>query len=575
MGSTRRLLTSYRPYVAALVLLFVLSTLGTASATALTGNWREARPGDVPADVMREVYGRPMPAFDPTRMQVFPASDQGTWVVLRALPPWTTGNRVLSVRAPGLMPVTLYDEHGPVATTSLDDFGPALHGHGRVIFDLPASIPASRPLLLKFGPGPQASGAATMSIDSWQDYLREDGGWVVFATACFSVMITMALMALCFALILRDMTFGWYAAYLLCYAMIQGATTGFIFHPLEWTAMAGSGDALIAGATALSVTFAALFMLRFTKINDYVPLLRVPVLAFAVGMPILIVLRATGLDLLVDTARMLLQPFVLLGALLLLLAGAIAAARGSRYAWFFLVGWTPLLILTALCGAQQQGMLADAPWLPDAAIAVGAFEAIVLSIGLSDRALTIRHDRDRARQLADADPLTGVLNRRAWTEAALGRLEEGLARPIALLFLDLDHFKTLNDRNGHAAGDRALVAVAAALRDELRPSDLLGRFGGEEFVALLQGVDKENAVQVATRLCRRIHRLDVHVSPQGELLTVSIGVAMRTPADTLQSLTERADAAMYAAKLAGRNQVISAGTTGPALLRRAEGARVR
>jgi diguanylate cyclase (GGDEF)-like protein len=259
---------------------------------------------------------------------------------------------------------------------------------------------------------------------------------------------------------------------------------------------------------------------------------------------------------------------VLLGALLLLVAGAIAAVRGSRHAWFFLAGWTPLLILTALCGAQQQGMFAGAPWLPDAAIAVGAFEAIVLSIGLSDRALTIRHDRDRARQLADSDPLTGLLNRRAWTDAAMGVLEQGSSRPIAVLFFDLDHFKELNDRHGHAAGDRALVAVAGALRHELRPSDLLGRYGGEEFVALLQGVEKENAMQVATRLCRRVHRLDVHVGAPGALLTVSIGVAMRTPADTVQSLVERADTAMYAAKLAGRNQAICAGHAGPVLVRR-------
>jgi len=574
MGSMVTTLARLRPYVLALILC-ALQLGRTAVATTLTGNFREARPGDVPAEVMREAYGSPVPLFNPSSMHVFPASADGTWVILRELPPWTTRNRVLSIRSPGLTPVTLYDEQGPVATTSLDDFGPSLHGHGRVIFDLPASIPESRPLLLKFGPSRQASGAATLSIDSWSDYLKDDGGWVVFATACFAVMITMALMAICFAVILRDMTFGWYAGYLVCYALIQGATTGFIFHPLEWTAMAGYGDALAAGATSLSVTFAALFMLRFTKVNDYAPLLRTPVLAFAIGMPVLIVLRATGLDLLVDTARLLLQPFVLLGAMLMLLTGAIAAARGSRYAWFFLVGWTPMLVLTALCGAQQEGMLADAPWMPDAAIAVGAFEAIVLSIGLSDRALTIRHDRDRARQLADSDPLTGLLNRRAWTDAALSRLEEGHARPISLLFLDLDHFKELNDLYGHAAGDRALVAVASALRDELRPSDLLGRFGGEEFVALLQGADKDNAVQVATRLCRRVHRLDVHIGEQSALLTVSIGVAMRTPADTLQSLTERADSAMYAAKLAGRNQVVCAGHTGPSLVRRAEAARRR
>lgn len=120
-------------------------------------------------------------------------------------------------------------------------------------------------------------------------------------------------------------------------------------------------DALGAAATALSVSFAALFMLRFAKVDEYVPLLRIPVLGFAVVMPVLIVLRATGVELLAGMAQLLLQPLVLLGALLFVIAAAIAASRGSRYAWFFLVGWTPLLVLTALCGAQQQGMLASAP----------------------------------------------------------------------------------------------------------------------------------------------------------------------------------------------------------------------
>lgn len=555
-----------RLFRAVLCCVLVVLAAPAHAGSALTGNYREVRPGDDPARVLAEAWTTTLLAFDPSRMQVFRTGDAGTWVVLRPLPPWTHGERVLSIRTPGAGQVSLYYAAGNKDTTSLDDFGPPLHGHGRLIFALPENIPASRPLLLKFEPTSHAPGAVTISLDTWADYLRDDATWLVFATACFAIMLTMALMALCFTLILHDMTFGWYAAYLVCYALIQGLTSGFVFHPLELQALAGLSDALGTAATALSVSFAALFMLRFCKVDDYAPLLRMPVLAFAVGMPVIAICQMTGVSLLVDTAHLLLQPLLLIGALLLLAAGAIAAARGSRHAWFFLVGWTPLLLLTAACGAQLQGMFGGAPWLPDAAIAIGAFEAIVLSIGLSDRALTIRHDRDKARQLADADPLTGVLNRRAWTDGALATLEEGMGRPVALLFLDLDHFKALNDRHGHAAGDRALVAVAGALRHELRPSDLLGRYGGEEFVALLQGADRENAVQIATRLCRRVSRLDVHVGGN-EALTVSIGVAIRNPADTVQSLIERADQAMYAAKLGGRNRVICSGPTGPVLVR--------
>ncbi|MGN6482302.1 sensor domain-containing diguanylate cyclase [Luteibacter sp.] len=567
MGKQGQQLTAITRLFQAVLCCVLLAVAGHAHAgTTLTGNYRDVRPGDDPAKVLTEAWTTSLPSFDPTRMQVFRSGEGGTWVILRALPPWTEGGRVLSIHNPGPGKVSLFLGSGQKLTTSLDDFGSALHGHGRLVFAIPDTVPASRPLLLKFEPTAKPPGAVTIAIDSWPDYLRDDAGWLMFASSCFAVMVAMGLMALCFALILRDMTFGWYAAYLVCYALIQGVKTGFIFHPMELQSLAGMGDALATIATALSVTFAALFMLRFCKIDDYVPLLRMPVLAFAVGMPMIAFCQMTGVALLVGTAHLLLQPLLLLGALLLLVAGAIAAARGSRHAWFFLVGWTPLLLLTAACGAQLQGMFADAPWLPDAAIAIGAFEAIVLSIGLSDRALTIRHDRDKARQLADADPLTGVLNRRAWTDAALATLEEGMNRPIALLFLDLDHFKSLNDRHGHAAGDRALVAVAGALRHELRPSDLLGRYGGEEFVALLQGAERENAVQIATRLCRRVSRLDVHIGEK-EALTVSIGVAIRTPADTVQSLIERADQAMYAAKLGGRNRVICSGPTGPVLVR--------
>ncbi|CAM5430690.1 diguanylate cyclase OS=Rhodanobacter lindaniclasticus OX=75310 GN=B1991_08665 PE=4 SV=1 [Rhodanobacter lindaniclasticus] len=179
----------------------------------------------------------------------------------------------------------------------------------------------------------------------------------------------------------------------------------------------------------------------------------------------------------------------------------------------------------------------------------------MLSLGLADRALQLRQDRDVVQVLADHDALTRLLNRRAWTERAGALLATSQASSIAVLFLDLDHFKQLNDRHGHNTGDRALVAVATTLSAELRPGDLFGRHGGEEFVAMLDGIDAQEAMQVATRLCRRVHRLEIPVRDEEQLLSVSIGVAMRQPGDTLELLIDRADQAMYRAKLHGRNQV--------------------
>jgi diguanylate cyclase (GGDEF)-like protein len=209
-----------------------------------------------------------------------------------------------------------------------------------------------------------------------------------------------------------------------------------------------------------------------------------------------------------------------------------------------------------MTSAQTNGALLELDWLNDASLAGGAFQALMLSLGLADRALTLRHDRDVVRLLADHDALTNVLNRRAWSERACAVLAIDSPRPIAMLFLDLDHFKLLNDRQGHNTGDRALVAVAKALANELRPSDLLCRYGGEEFVALLDNTDADQAIQVATRLCRRVHRLEISVNDESLLLSISIGVAMHRDGDNVESLVERADQAMYNAKLNGRNQVV-------------------
>jgi diguanylate cyclase (GGDEF)-like protein len=266
-------------------------------------------------------------------------------------------------------------------------------------------------------------------------------------------------------------------------------------------------------------------------------------------------MRCSHIPILIDVAQVLLNPLLMIGAMLLLTAAIVAAARGSRQAWFFLAGWTPLLLLTAMSSAQVNGALPELDWLNDASLAGGAFEALVLSLGLADRALRLRHDRDTVRVLADHDSLTNVLNRRAWSERASSLLASTPPRPIALLFLDLDHFKLLNDYQGHNTGDRALVAVAKALSAELRPADLLGRYGGEEFIALLDGAIAEQAMQVATRLCRRVHRLEIPVNQESQLLSISIGIAMRQDGDDVESLLERADQAMYDAKLNGRNRV--------------------
>ncbi|MFC5847972.1 sensor domain-containing diguanylate cyclase [Deinococcus petrolearius] len=152
---------------------------------------------------------------------------------------------------------------------------------------------------------------------------------------------------------------------------------------------------------------------------------------------------------------------------------------------------------------------------------------------------------------AHTDPLTGLPNRRA----LYGRIEAALAtaEPCSVVLLDIDHFKRVNDRYGHQTGDDVLVWVARRLRGGLRGGDVLGRWGGEEFLLLLPGTGPEDAWAVAERL-----RAELHATPHPEAgeVTVSLGVAGAQPGDNLARLTVRADTALYQAKHQGRNRAV-------------------
>lgn len=160
-------------------------------------------------------------------------------------------------------------------------------------------------------------------------------------------------------------------------------------------------------------------------------------------------------------------------------------------------------------------------------------------------------------QAASTDYLTGLFNRRVVTEEAL-RHFAGETRKAAgaLAILDIDHFKRINDTYGHETGDEVLRHVARELRDVTRADELLGRFGGEEFVVLLKGLDDEaQARQTSERLRERIAATPCPTDSGVVPITVSIGVAVAERGESFQSLIRRADRALYRAKTNGRNRV--------------------
>lgn len=162
------------------------------------------------------------------------------------------------------------------------------------------------------------------------------------------------------------------------------------------------------------------------------------------------------------------------------------------------------------------------------------------------------------RELANHDPLTGSLNARAFYE--IGNRLMTLARrqttPYSLLFVDIDHFKQINDRYGHESGDRVLQEIAACLTAQIRCSDVLGRIGGEEFSIFLPGTTIDGATALAEKLRAAVEAREVVVHDTSLHVTASIGIAPGTPGDTsIADIQRRADQAMYQAKQAGRNRV--------------------
>ena len=226
-------------------------------------------------------------------------------------------------------------------------------------------------------------------------------------------------------------------------------------------------------------------------------------------------------------------------------------------AWDFTLGMIlcalgplPMLLLNAIDGTQ---LLQYCVYM-----ALTIALCIVLRTFMANMLVEQFRLERQLREKAATDGLSGLLLRNRFLELAADAIDEAhyRQRPTCVLYLDVDHFKTINDDYGHAAGDAALVALAAALRAQSRQADLIGRIGGEEFAMLLPGVGLEQALERAEQLRVAVHTIP---RPDGQL-TVSIGVAVCAPGAYagMEALLARADQAMRQAKRQGRDRIVAA-----------------
>ncbi len=187
---------------------------------------------------------------------------------------------------------------------------------------------------------------------------------------------------------------------------------------------------------------------------------------------------------------------------------------------------------------------------------------------MTKEVLRLKKEVSKLRSLVYKDALTGLYNRRGFLEEA-GKMfkaayetshhkimrKKFFVRDFSVIFADIDNFKKLNDKYGHDAGDAALKTVAGVFIKQLRDNDIVGRFGGEEFVIALVGASGNDAELVAKNLREKVEKVSVRFGAKKIYLTASFGVAGMKKESTLDNLVKRADEAMYKAKKAGKNRV--------------------
>jgi len=440
--------------------------------------------------------------------------------------------------------------------TDLREFG----GAHDSVFILPAGVIAGQPLYFRAQTGANGADSLRFSLGRLDTTLARSAAHSRMIALAVGALTAMAMGSLLIWFILKDKLFLLYPGMFFLEALYLAYFSGEGF---DWPVLS-YGRAISAFTwnvpVALSGAVACLFIREIADLKHSSPrVYRI----FGWIAWIFVALAFSNLADFIGLGSLVaaIGNLVFVGsAVFTLVVAFLAWRRGNRAAGWFLIAWGMLETVAIATGIRllvdrvenAEGLLYYG--LPLSMVAA----AILVALGVADRLREQRAALTEAERRAQTDPLTGVLNRRSLVErldaACLRARARGL--PIALLFIDLDHFKEINDTFGHAAGDACLSAVIAPIQAELRQSDVIGRYGGEEFVVILSSADITAAHPIAERIRNRVEGVRIEGYGVPIQLTCSIGVAT---SDTLgvwgEHLIAQADAAVYAAKRSGRNRV--------------------
>lgn len=485
------------------------------------------------------------------------------WFRLDPPPVAAAGSTPVLVARSGMdQPVAVYArEGGRTVALPVSAVIPKFGGAEDKVFALPSGLDPGTPLYAKVTRTGRAVTDLQFSSSALNEVLEAGAAHARVIAFAFGALMAMAISALLIRFVLPDqiyplygILFGLQAIYL-AYFSGQGFTW-----PLLSLARPYANYAYNL-PVAVSAVAAALFVREFANLKLYSPKVYSAFGWLALGFVALALanfLRPLGLGHVVAAIGNL----MFLGSAIFTLVVAFLAWRrgGNRAAGWFLIAWSLLCTFQIITAVRLLYTRADsAEGLVYYGLAPSMVAAAVLiALGVSD------HVRQQSLALTDAerraqtDALTGVLNRRSLIERLDAACLRARARnlPISVLFLDLDHFKQINDTFSHAAGDACLAGIIPPIQAELRQSDVIGRYGGEEFVVILYGADSAAAQPIAERICRRVSEIRIEGFGTPIQLTCSIGVAASDKLGVWgQHLIAHADTAVYAAKRSGRNQV--------------------
>ncbi|MEN4902649.1 diguanylate cyclase [Luteimonas sp. TWI1416] len=424
-----------------------------------------------------------------------------------------------------------------------------------LVIDLPDGLRAGDAVWLRV----IAKGSIPMPVDiaPLAQVQRDDLRYAYRRAFSLGATTVLLLLAAAFWLRLRERAHLYFAANLTCvliYLLVLGGEARDI--PLLDAAFGRSLQPQRVLAS-LGGLFAILFQARYLDVDRHLPRIAIVLRVCAGAMAAI----ACGHALFDSRLLSLLGNLgLMVSSVILLLIAWVQAWRGQREARILSIAWLPLLGFCILRTLELMGAWNAPAWVGSGMDLGLATSGLLLTLGLADAMVELRRDRDRASQLAMVDGLTGMASRSA-IEQRLAQeiaLADARATPLSVAFIDLDRFKAINDRHGHALGDECLRIVAARARNRLRERDALGRYGGDELLAVLPGADLVQAEATAQAICTAVRTHPLSAGEQTLPLSLSIGVAQFAAGESMAALLARADAALYASKSGGRDRVTSA-----------------